>query len=81
MRVVFLGSGEFGLPTLEAIAAKHVYPDHTGSDSRGTSFSRTFELMPSEPMRRSHCTLEPLLSRPVTLLPGAEYWCFVYPVT
>lgn len=26
MRVVFLGSGEFGLPTLEAIAAKHVVP-------------------------------------------------------
>ena len=50
--------------TVYAIAAKHVYPDHTGSDSRGTGFSRTFELMPSEPMRRSHCTLEPLLSRP-----------------
>ena len=63
------------------MAAKHVYPDQTGSDSRGTSSSRTFELIPSEPMRRSHCTLEPLLSRPVTLLPGAEYWCFVYPVT
>ena len=49
------------------------------ASTRGTlwhSGRRALEWMPSAPMSRSHSMREPLLSRPVTLLPGLEYCCF-----
>ena len=57
----------------KTLAAKHVYPLHTGSwgESLGSSCVRTFDQIPSEPTSRSASTLVPSESMPVTPAPAA----------